>query len=525
MNVHPPLTTLPDNGRAARPQATERKGRLRTAVIASALALLALAIGLYVRSRMSPPLGYITSAVARKDLVDMVTATGTVNPQNTIYVGTQVSGTIQELDADFNSVVKDNQVLARLDPTSFKAAFDSSQAAEAQAQSVWNADEASAASARQNALTAQANVAAAGQAFALAQSQVAKAQAALRLANLTVDRDRELLLQGFIAQSQADTDASNAVAAKSAYDAAVIAVRQADAQLQAQIAAERASIAQVRSAEATVVAARHSVDQQRAAVSEAQYNLSNTVIRSPANGTVVARNVSVGQTVAASFQTPTLFTLGQDLTKMEVDVAVGEPDIGGIRAGDAVDFTVLAYPNRTFHGIVYQVRKNPTTVSNVVTYDTVVYVDNKDGALYPGMTANASIHVAKVTNALVLPITALQWSPPEQARPKRSASTSTTPASPWGMTESSLTRTIVAGRNGRAFVYRSGKLTYVPVRVLLVTDTEAAVAPTKAGSLHAGDPVVTSDTTSQAAAQQGVATSALTTRQPSYGGGRVPGGR
>lgn len=506
------------NGRAA-PSGPKQPNRRRLIVLVVVLAVAAAGAFFAVRARNAGRISFITSKVVREDLLHTVTATGTVNPQNTILVGTQVSGTIQEQDADYNSVVKNGQVLTRLDPTSFQAAYDNAQAAERQAHSTWTASLASASSAQTNVVVAQKNVAAARDALESARSQVAKAKAALDLANLTVLRDRELLAQGFIAQSQADTDTSNAVAAKSAYDAAIIGVGQAEAQLQSLIAAETASTQQARAAEASAAASRQAIDVQRAAVAQAKYNFDNTVIRSQVNGTVIARNITIGQTVAASFQTPTLFTLGEDLTKMEVDVAVGEPDIGGVRAGDIVDFTVLAYPNRTFRGYVFQVRENPTTVNNVVTYDTVVYVENKDGALYPGMTANASIHVAKVMNSLVVPIAALQWSPPAGAR-QRSASG--TPSSPWGLTEASLTRTIVAGRDGRVFLLQDGKLVYFPVHVLLVTDTDAAVAPAK-GTLNAGEAVVTSDSSSQMAAQQSAATSALT-RQSTSSVARPSGG-
>ena len=499
---------------------TPRKQTNRRAIIVLIILVIAIvaAAGMFIRARNAARISYITTSVLRKDLVHTVTATGTVNPQNTILVGTQVSGTVQEQDADYNDVVKKNQVLTRLDPTSFKAALENLQAAESQAQSTYAASLASANSARQNVVVAQQNAQVAREALASARTQVAKAKAALDLADVTVRRDRELLAQGFIAQSQSDTDSSNAVAAKSAYEAAVIAVGQAQSQLQSQIAAQGVATAQARAADSSSVAANHAVDVQRAAVAQAQYNYDNTIIRSQVKGTVIARNITIGQTVAASFQTPTLFTIGQDLTKMQVDVAVGEPDIGGVRAGDIADFTVLAYPNRTFRGYVFQVRQNPTTVNNVVTYDTVVYVQNKDGSLYPGMTANASIHVAKVMHGLVVPIAALQWSPPESQRRQPSAGT---PISPWGLTEASITRTIVAGRDGRVFVLRSGKPTYVPVRVELVADTEATVSPTR-GGLSAGDAVITADTSSQMAAQQAAATSALT--RPTQSLGRSSGG-
>jgi HlyD family secretion protein len=483
-------------------------------LIVAAAAVAALLVAAFiVRALTQPHVAYITAPVVRKDLVQSVTATGTVNPQDTILVGTQVSGTITEQDADYNTVVKKGQILTRLDPTSFQAQLDAAESAEGQAASESAASLASASSAQANAAVAHQNIAVAREALASAQSQVSKAKAALYLATVTLNRDRSLLSQGYIAQSQFDTDASNAAAAKSAYDAAVIAVPQAQAQVQAQIAAAQASVAQVRSAIAGAKASQQAIGVQSAAVAQARYNFDNAVIRSQVNGTVIARNITIGQTVAASFTTPTLFTIGRDLKKMEVDVAVGEPDIGGVRAGDAVDFTVLAYPNRTFHGTVYQVRQNPTTVNNVVTYDTVVYVENKDGALYPGMTANASIHVAKAAHALVVPITALQWAPPAGQR-IQAPQTAASPSSPWGTTEASLTRTIVAGRNGRLFLLHGGQLARVPVRVILVSDTEAAVLPLNDAKLEPGDTVIASDTSTQMASQKSNVSSALT-RQPS----------
>ncbi len=485
--------------------------------------VIVAAVVAVMRFRAAGGVGYITTSVAREDLVQTVTASGTVNPQDTILVGTQVSGTITSQDADYNTVVRSGQILTRIDPTSFKAQLDSAQSSEAQSRSALTASLAAVDTAQREIGVAQANVAAARAALASAQSQVAKAKAAFDLARVTVARDTQLLSQGFIAQSQDDTDVSNAVAARAAYDTSVIAVRQARAQLQAQISTEAASRAQAVSAEASAAANQHVVGIQHANVDQARYNFDNTVIRSQVNGTVIARNITVGQTVAASFQTPTLFTIGRDLAKMEVDVAVGEPDIGGVRVGDVADFTVLAYPNRTFHGIVYQVRQNPTTVNNVVTYDTVVYVQNKDGALYPGMTANASIHVAKVTHALVVPITALQWAPPGAGR-SGAESAHAAAVSPWGLTDASLTRTIIAGRDGRVFVARGGNAVRVPVHVLLVSGTEAAVAPISA-SLALNDSVITSDTTSQMASQQSAASSALTARQPSQLGPPSGAGR
>jgi HlyD family secretion protein len=500
LSPHPVGTNGPGLVRPARPPGPSRRRVLIAFVILAAFAAGALALW----NGLRPRIAYATAAVVRKDLLQTVTATGTVNPQNTILVGSQVSGTITEQDADYNSVVRKGQILTRLDPTSFRAALANAVAAEAAARNTSVASLAGLASAQQNALAAR-------DALASARSQVAKARAALDLANVTLQRDRALLAQGYVPQQQVDTDVSNAAAARAAYDAAVIAVPQAAAAL-------NASIAQAQGAQASAAASRQAVAAQRAVVATARYNLDQTVIRSQVKGTVIARNITIGQTVAASFQTPTLFTLGQDLTKMEVDVAVGEPDIGGVRAGQIADFTVLAYPNRTFHGYVYQVRQNPTTINNVVTYDTVVYVDNNDGALYPGMTANASIHVAKANNALVVPISALQYAPPQAQGAAAPGSSGT---SPWGTTQASLTRTIIAGRAGRLYVLRNANLARVPVRILLVSGTEAAVMPVGA-ALGAGDRVVTSDSESQMATQQNAPSSTLTTGQPSYG--RTGGG-
>jgi HlyD family secretion protein len=444
----------------------------------------AVLIEIRVRAGGSPQ--YQTVAVARGNLVQTVTAEGTVNPQNLILVGTQVSGTISELDVDYNSVVRTGQVMAKIDPSLFADALGQAQASHTQFQRQYTAGVAAAQSATQNVAAARQNAAAAQAALASAAAQVAKAKASLDLAQVTLRRDKTLLTSGYIAQNQYDTDSANAVAATAAYTAAKLAVNQAEAQLQAQNAVTAANSAQARSTTATAHADQAAIGVYAAQAAAASYNLKQSVIVSPVNGTVIARNVTVGQTVAASFSTPTLFTIAQDLSKMEVDVAVGEPDIGGIHAGAVTDFTVLAYPNRTFHGTVYQVRQNPTTVNNVVTYDTVVYVENTDGALYPGMTANASVHVTKVNDALLIPLQALQWSAPGSGG---RASATGESASPWGTTSASLSRTIVAGRNGRVFVLRAGKLTYVSVRILLVNGTEAAIAPIST-PLAANDRVV-----------------------------------
>ncbi len=298
---------------------------------------------------------YITRPVGFADISATVNETGTVNPVNTVSVGSEVSGTIIYLGADYNSRVKKGQVLATLDPTDYQAAVDSSKA---------------------NLRLAQANLNS-------ATVNVGKMKALLDMANLTVQRDEPLLKQGLINQNQMDTDNTAAVTANQDYLAAQAAVQVADAQ---------------------VAVAQGQLDQ-------AQYNLSKTIIRSPMDGIVMARNVSVGQTVASSLQTPTLFSLATNLTDMQVDTSVDEADAGSVRQGASATFTVTAYPNQTFTGTVAQVRVNPIVTQNVVTYDAVVSVHDTSGRLLPGMTAQVSIDVGKVSHVPAVPIAAVLYRP------------------------------------------------------------------------------------------------------------------
>jgi HlyD family secretion protein len=535
-------------------------------VIAAVLVIVAiLASIVLVRSRASA-VSYTTVPVQSGALAQTVTASGTLNPQNTINVGSQVSGTISEIDADFNSKVKKGQVLAKLDPTTFQASLDQANATLAQSEAQAAASgatasggpdsveeaQAQAAAAVASAQAARMTAAASQAAIATAQTSVTKDEAALALAQQTVTRDQQLLSQGYIAQSQADTDQSNLVAAQSTLASARASVSQAQAQdaaSNAQIATAnaqsqaQAAQAGVSSATAANQVATHdasvaAIGIQQANVKVAQANLDHTIITSPVDGTVIARDVSVGQTVASSLQTPTLFAIAQDLSKMELDLAVGEPDIGRVAAGDPVSFSVLAYPNRTFTGTVEQVRKNPTTVSNVVTYTSVVIVSNNDNALLPGMTANATIQVAHVANASIVPLAALSYTPPAGSiqrghRPANAAgakpnagatkpnatsaaNATSASASPWGTTGASSGGAVTAGGTGRIFVERNGKLTPVMVKVGLVNETQASVTPVR-GTLSTTDQVVIAD-------GHGSSGSHSAARNPLTGGGAPAGG-
>lgn len=310
------------------------------------MAVLGIAAFLALRNK-GEELKFRTEKVIRGDIEAAVTATGTLNAVTTVLVGTQVSGTIRNIHADFNSPVKKGELIAEIDPATF----------EAQAEQ-----------ARANLLAAKANL--------------EKSAVALIDTERTMNRSKELFSKDFIGRSDLDTAETNYATAK------------------AQVSAAKAQVAQT-----------------EAALKAAETNLRYTRILSPVDGVVVSRSVDVGQTVAASFQTPTLFTIAQDLTKMQIDTNVDEADIGRIKIAQDVEFTVDAYPDTTFKGSVSQIRIAPIIVQNVVTYDVVIRVDNPEQKLKPGMTANVSILVAGKRGILKVPNTALRFRPPETGKP------------------------------------------------------------------------------------------------------------
>lgn len=299
---------------------------------------------------------HFTAKIERGDIDDVVEATGTINAVITVQVGSQVSGTIAKLNVDFNSRVHKGEIVALIDPALFQGAVLQATA------DLENA--------RANVISARANV--------------EKAKATLAQAKADYDRADQLTKANIVSKQQLDL-------AKATYDAAD---------------------ATVAGAVANVTQAEAQVSQKDAAVTVAQTNLNYTVIRSPIDGTVVARNVDVGQTVAASLQAPTIFTIAQDLSKMWVYAKTDESDVGNIKLGKPVTFKVDAFPKDTFHGVVSQVRMNATTVQSVVTYDTIIEFANPELKLFPGMTAYVTIPVATARNALKLPNTALRYKPP-----------------------------------------------------------------------------------------------------------------
>ncbi|WP_430402396.1 efflux RND transporter periplasmic adaptor subunit [Hyphomonas sp.] len=299
-----------------------------------------------------------TSSVERGDVARLVTASGAVRALTTVEVGSQVSGQIIELDADFNSEVKQGDIIARIDPQTFESRVASAQA--------------DIASARASLDVQKANIASAEASFAQTEKDYHRVQA--------------LYDQDAIAQASLE-DAERALAvARAALDV---------------------SRAQLRSSQATL-------SQRQASLQSAQLDLDRTIIRSPIDGVVIERSVDVGQTVAASFSAPILFQIAQNLEDIRIDAAVVESDIGGIDAGDPATFKVDAYPNETFTGMVEQVRLASETLSNVVTYTVVIAAENRSGRLLPGMTANVEITAEKREGVLRLAESAIRFRPPSE---------------------------------------------------------------------------------------------------------------
>jgi HlyD family secretion protein len=354
----------------------------------------------YAQGRGSTP-RFRTAKIERGPLTATVSATGTLNAVVTVQVGSQVSGQIKELFADFNSQVKRNQLVARIDPEIFQAKV-------AQVKAQLEAAKANVLNQRAAVEKARADVANARAALAVARAQTAKAQVAVIDSRRDLGRKSDLKQRGFIAQADEDS-------AQAAHDSAIAQADSTRAQEDAQASMISSSEAQLRVAEALLQTAVANVGQQEAALRQAQVDLDHTEIRAPVEGVVVSRTVDVGQTVAASLQAPTLFTIAQDLTDMQVDTNVDEADVGRIRVGLHATFTVDAFRGKTFAGEVMQVRKAPQTVQNVVTYNVVVSARNPDGRLLPGMTANVRLVVDQKESVLKASNAALRYRPPGEA--------------------------------------------------------------------------------------------------------------
>ena len=358
--------------------------------------LIALGAGGYVywgsSQKQTEQNRYRTVKLEQGDITQTASANGTLNPVVLVSVGTQVSGTVKKLYADFNDKVQKGQVLVELDPPLFNAQVQQSEA------------------------------------------NVRNAQASLDLAQANEARMKTLLEQEYISRQE--------------YDQSQQALKSGHAQVelaQAQLQKERT-------------------------------NLSYTVIRAPVSGVVVSREVDIGQTVAASFQTPTLFKIAQDLKQMQIDSSFAEADIGKIRVGQPVNFTVDAFAGRTFSGVVRQVRLNPTTLQNVVTYNVVVSVENPEQILLPGMTAYVNIAVAERHDVALVPNAALRFRPKDIEQKKSGGKRSKKDGE---------------GLGGTVYVLRNGKPEPVRIRIGI---TDNKMTEVLAGGLKAGDSVIVEDT-------------------------------
>jgi HlyD family secretion protein len=369
--------------------------RRRTPIAAVILIAAAGAAAFFFWGNKASASDYITAKVERTNVEVTVSATGTVQAVTTVQVGSQVSGTVLWLGADFNSDVKRGQVIAKLDPSIFQAQVDN---------------------ARAQVDNAQANVANAEAAVQAAQTEITNQQANLMAsqANLEVarvQRDDAIALakryqeiKDVIAGREIEAAQANANAAAARY-------QQAAAQVNQVRASNASAKAKVDQAKASLAQSKAQLAQSRAQLEQSSANLDHSIIASPIDGVVISRNVDVGQTVAASLQAPTLFTIANDLTKMQVLASIDEADVGQIKQGIQANFTVDAFPNQPFTGEITQLRLNAQTLQNVVTYSAVIEVANPELKLRPGMTANITIPVARSENVLTVPNAALRFKP------------------------------------------------------------------------------------------------------------------
>ena len=371
-----------------------------------AVALLALA-GFYFWGTGSSAPVYMTARVERGNLRNTVTATGTLQAVTTVQVGSQASGTISALYADFNSLVKKGQVVAQLDPAVSKAQVDQSRAALQQAQASLQLARAGVANSRAGVSDAQARAMAAKSTVQNSQAGVSSSQANLAVLKAQQDdalsylkQQESLVKSGVVAQRDSDIALTAYKTAEARYNQAAAQLNQAVfseqsaagagvAQSQAQV---QQSQAQVQQSQAQVQQAQAQVQQAAAALRLAEVNLTHTTIVSPIDGIVVSRTVDVGQTVAASLSAPTLFTIANDLKQMQVIANIDQADIGLVEQAKSVKFSVDAFPGKDFDGKIEEMRLNPTNVQNVVTYNVVIDVSNPEQKLKPGMTANLDDH-------------------------------------------------------------------------------------------------------------------------------------
>jgi len=381
------------------PELPTRSGRKVLFAIAAA-GLIAFAATLIWRYAFQvEKLGFLFARAERGPIEATVSATGTCNAVVTVQVGSQVSGNIKALYADFNTRVKAGQLVAEIDPEIFEAQVKQAEAALRNSAAAFENAKASAEKADADLYSAKA--AEVNQLAAIAKAKVAVADAKTKLARRVQLFNEKILDQEDLDTAQATQDEAIADqnAAEAQHDAALHNITSAEAALNA--------------AKKQVIMFQAEIDLNQAALNQSNINLRHTRITAPVDGTVVSRNMDVGQTVAASFQAPTIFLIAQDLTKMQVDTNVAESDVGRLKLGQTATFVVDAYPGVTFPGRVIQIREAPINVQNVITYDAVIEAHNPDLKLFPGMTANVTISTQRSEHALKVPNAALRFKPPE----------------------------------------------------------------------------------------------------------------
>lgn len=397
---------------------------------------------------------YQTAPLERGTVQASVTATGSVNAVVDVQVGSQVSGNIKALYADFNTKVTKGQLVALIDPAVFQTQVDQAQASRSSAQSA---------------------VATAAAQVKKANSDLSGTMAGARSADSVLAKDRAVAVNAQAQYGRQDSLFSDGITSKQDHEAAKAAADAATAQVGADQALVDESKQTIQSAkdqvtvpQAQLGSAKGLESQASASLAQANLNLAHTRITAPVDGTVIARRMDVGQTVAASFAAPTVFEIAQDLTKMQLDTNVDESDVGNVQVGQSATFTVDAYPTTTFHGQVTAVRKAPIITTNVVTYDVVIAVSNPDLKLFPGMTANARILTAKLDDTFKVPNAVLR-SHPSAAVLKQ-----------FGLA-------VAPAGKQQVYILQNGKLKAIPVEFGISDGQSTAISST---GLQVGDQVV-----------------------------------
>ena len=517
--------------------------KTRLTIALGAVVIVAFA-GFAFWSNRASAAEYMTAKVERGNLRNTVTATGTLQAVTTVQVGSQASGTISALNVDFNSVVKKGQVVAQLDPSVFQAQVQQARANLENAKAGLVQAQAGVVSSRAGTADAQAKLLAAKSTVQNQQAGVSGAQA--NVAVLKAERDdamsalkqqEQLAAAGVIAKRDLEVAQTSFRTADARYtqaqaqlNQAVVNEKSSASAGQAQASAQlQQSQAQVNQAQAQVQQAQAQVQQAQAALTLAEVNLSHTTITSPIDGVVVSRDVNVGQTVAASLSAPTLFTIANDLTKMQVIANIDQADMGLVEQAKGATFTVDAFPSKEFKGTIQQMRLNPQNVQNVVTYNVVFDVDNPEQKLKPGMTANLTITIDERNNVLKVPNSALRYRPQTTANQDRSGNNAEggqnrrqrqTQQGSDGQSENRITPSTAPVLPGQTrMVWVLGKDKKPQPRRIVVGLSDGSATEVVSGNLQEGDVVIIGENISGDSRPQ------TTQTAPGFGGGQRGGFR